>query len=137
MDEHSKTYHVSMDEETQRQNTELLGEIEQLYMAVASRLNMRLSQLNAEVQRSSRDDQPSTSDRHNELRLERVRIEKFGKDTSKWPNFKDQFENYIHNSAHYSDMTKFLHLDAHITPDSEPYDTIRGIERRAENYQTA
>lgn len=78
--------------------------------------------------------------RHNpadELSLQRIQIERFPGDSTKWPNFKCKFEQFFHNNDSISDGTKYIRLDALIEKDTEPYNRIKGITRDPENYRSA
>lgn len=131
LDEHNKQYTVNTTLATRKYNSDLLRDTESMYTEVMTTIHLRCEQL------QHGEHTLSASSKLNEVKLERVKIEKFGNDTTKWTVFKDQFENYIHNNPDLSDSTKFLYLDSHIKPDSEPYETIKGIERKAENYNDA
>lgn len=58
-------------------------------------------------------------------------------DYKKWSNFKSSFEQFFHTNNTLSQQEKFYYLDAHLKPNSEPYNAISGYARIAENYVPA
>lgn len=70
------------------------------------------------------------------VKMRRLNIERFSGDFSKWPKFKELFEEFVHNNVKLADVTKFLRL-ALIQPDSEASQTISGFTRVGANYQAA
>lgn len=108
-------------------NEVMMLEADVLYATLKTQLRAKLSAFNQTNTASTSHNTSARED--NSVEMRKLNIERFNGDFSKWPKFKELFEEFVHNNHQIADITKFMRLDALISADSEPSQTISGFTR--------
>lgn len=116
------------------------GEVQKLFLLIQTKMHDRLAEIDAleNDTRASNASNPSNQYGHadNDVKMDRMSIERFGGDFDKWPKFKDEFLNFV-DKTNKSNTEKMLRLKNYLVRNSLPYELIDGFQTVGENYEAA